>query len=141
MEALKKEVIFKKSPQELTALLYEGIIENLEKAIDLINEKAYVEANSKLQRTNDILNRLGVGLKYEAGPIGQQLDVLYNYMADQIIQANLKKDTGLLKEMIELIEPISMAWNEVLKKNINLTQSSSVKKVSAYENSIMRVQN
>lgn len=141
MEALTKEVIYKKSPQELTALLYEGIIENLEKAIDLINEKAYVEANSKLQRTNDILNRLGVGLKYEAGPIGQQLDVLYNYMADQIIQANLKKDTGLLKEMIELIEPISMAWNEVLKKNINLTQSSSVKKVSAYENSIMRVKN
>lgn len=141
MEALTKDVIFKKSPQELTALLYEGIIDNLEQAIELINDRSYVQANAKLQRTNDILHRLGVGLKYEAGPIGQQLDMLYNYMADQIVQANLKKDTNLLKEMIQLIEPIAQAWNDVLKKKVNVSQSSTVRKVSAYENSIMRVQN
>lgn len=141
MEALTKDVIFKKSPQELTALLYEGIIDNLEQAIELINEKSYVQANAKLQRTNDILHRLGVGLKYEAGPIGQQLDLLYNYIADQIIQANLKKDTSLLREMITLIEPIAQAWNDILKKKVNVSQSNTVRKVSAYENSIMRVQN
>lgn len=141
MEALTKDVIFKKSPQELTALLYEGIIDNLEQAIELINEKSYLQANAKLQRANDILHRLGVGLKYEAGPIGQQLDLLYNYMAEQIIQANLKKDTSLLREMITLIEPIAQAWNDILKKKVNVSQSSTVRKVSAYENSIMRVQN
>lgn len=141
MEALTKDVIFKKSPQELTALLYEGIIDNLEQAIELINEKSYVQANAKLQRTNDILHRLGVGLKYEAGPIGQQLDLLYNYMAEQIIQANLKKDTSLLSEIIKLIEPIAQAWNDILNKKVNVSQSSTVRKVSAYENSIMRVQN
>jgi flagellar secretion chaperone FliS len=141
MEALTKDVIFKKSPQELTALLYEGIIDNLEQAIELINEKSYLEANVKLQRTNDILHRLGVGLKYEAGPIGQQLDLLYNYMADQIIKANLRKDVSILKEMITLIEPIAQAWKDVLRKKVNVSQSSTVRKVSAYENSIMRVQN
>jgi flagellar secretion chaperone FliS len=141
MEALTKDVIFKKSPQELTALLYEGIIDNLEQAIELINEKSYVQANAKLQRANDILHRLGVGLKYEAGPIGQQLDMLYNYMADQIVQANLRKDTSLLKEMISLIQPIAQAWNDVLKKKVNVSQSSTVRKVTAYENSIMRVRN
>ncbi|NKE06793.1 flagellar export chaperone FliS [Bacillus selenatarsenatis] len=141
MEALTKDVIFKKSPQELTALLYEGIIDNLEQAIELINDKSYVQANAKLQRTNDILHRLGVGLKYEAGPIGQQLDMLYNYMADQIVQANLRKDTSLLTEMINLIQPIAQAWNDVLKKKVNVSQSSTVRKVTAYENSIMRVQN
>ncbi len=141
MEALTKDVIFKKSPQELTALLYEGIIDNLEQAIELINEKSYVQANAKLQRTNDILHRLGVGLKYEAGPIGQQLDMLYNYMADQIIIANVKKDASILRDMIALIEPIVQAWNEILKKKVNVSQSSTVRKVSAYENSIMRVQN
>ncbi|MBS8265786.1 flagellar export chaperone FliS [Mesobacillus boroniphilus] len=141
MEALTKDVIFKKSPQELTALLYEGIIDNLEQAIELINDKSYVQANAKLQRTNDILHRLGVGLKYEAGPIGQQLDMLYNYMADQIIQANLRKDTTLLREMINLIQPIAQAWSDVLRKKVNVSQSSTVRKVTAYENSVMRVQN
>jgi flagellar secretion chaperone FliS len=141
MEALTKDIIFKKSPQELTALLYEGIIDNLEQAIELIQDKNYLGANVKLQRTNDILHRLGVGLKYEAGPICQQLDVLYNFMAEQIIIANIKKDTSILQEMISLIEPIAKAWNDVLKKKVNVSQSSTVRKVSAYENSIMRVQN
>jgi flagellar secretion chaperone FliS len=141
MEALTKDVIYKKSPQELTALLYEGIIDNLEQAIELIQDQDYLNANVKLQRTNDILHRLGVGLKYEVGPIGQQLDLLYNYMANQIIKANIKKDASILRDMITLIEPIVQAWNDILKKRVNVSQSSTVRKVSAYENSIMRVQN
>jgi flagellar secretion chaperone FliS len=141
MEALTKDIIFKKSSQELTALLYEGIIDNLEQAIELIQDKDFLGANVKLQRTNDILHRLGVGLKYEAGPIGQQLDVLYNFMAEQIVIANIKKDASILQDMISLIEPIAQAWNDVLKKKVNVSQSSIVRKVSAYENSIMRVQN
>ena len=141
MEALTKDIIFKKSPQELTALLYEGIIDNLEQAIELIQDLDYMNANVKLQRTNDILHRLGVGLKYEAVPIGQQLDLLYNYMADQIIMANIKKDASILRDMITLIEPIAQAWNDALKKKVNVSQSNTVRKVSAYENSIMRVQN
>ena len=81
MEFLTEEIIYKKTPQELTALLYEGIMENLESAIVFIDEQNYIEANKKLQKANDILHRLGVGLKYEAGPIAEQLDTLYNFMA------------------------------------------------------------
>jgi flagellar secretion chaperone FliS len=140
MEALTKDFIYKKSPQELTALLYEGIIENLEQAIEHINEKSFIEANIKLQRTNDILHRLGVGLKYEAGPISEQLDVLYNYIADQVILANMKKDTVILQDMISLIAPIAQAWNEVLKNKDSIVHTNTLKKVAAYEKSTMRVQ-
>lgn len=139
MEALTKGVIYKKSPQELTALLYEGIIDNLEQAIELINGKYFMEANIKLQRTNDILHRLGVGLKYEAGPISQQLDMLYNYMAVEIINANLKKDPNILKEMIHLIEPISKAWNEILNKKDMISDTETLRKVAAYEKNTMRI--
>lgn len=140
MEALTKDVIYKKSSQELTALLYEGIIDNLEQAIELINNKNFMEANIKLQRTNDILNRLGVGLKYEAGPISQQLDMLYNYMAEEIIHANLKKDPTILREMINLIEPISKAWNVILNKKDLISQTETLKKVAAYEKNTMRIE-
>lgn len=138
MEALTEEIIYKKTPQELTALLYEGIIENLEQSIELINTKKFTEANEKLQKANDILNRLGVGLKYEAGPIAQQLDVLYNFMADELITANLKKDTTKIQNVLSIMLDINQAWNEAMKKGSNKINPNLAKRSSAYENSIMR---
>ena len=63
MELLTEEILYQKSSQELTALLYEGIMTNLEESIELIDAKNFIEANKKLQKANDILHRLGVGIK------------------------------------------------------------------------------
>lgn len=137
MELLSEEILYQKTPQELTALLYEGIIENLEEAIEDINAKNLFTANKKLQRANDILHRLGIGLKYEAGPIAEQLDSLYNYMADILIEANLKKDPAMIQTVLKMIQPLVQAWNDILKKQVH-TPSGLTKKVLAYESQIMR---
>lgn len=135
MELLTNEVIYKKTPQELTAFLYEGLIVNLEAARDLIAENKLFEANQKLQKSNDIVERLGIGLKYEAGPIAEQLDSLYNYMANQIILANRNKDTSVIENILRIIGPIAQAWNTAMKTNVT---PAAVRKMSAYESNIMR---
>jgi flagellar secretion chaperone FliS len=140
MQVLTKEVLYKKSPQEITALLYEGIIESLEESMELIGRGNLGAANLKLQKANDILHRLGVGLKYETGAIAQQLDTLYNYMAEQLIEANIKKDTQVIENVLKLILPIAEAWNLAMKVKTSGATAGIVKKVSAYENSIMRIQ-
>ena len=137
MEFLTEEMIYKKTPQELTALMYEGLMENLESAIIFIDEQDYIEANQKLQKANDILHRLGVGLKYEAGPIAQQLDTLYNFMATELIEANLKKDKQKIQGVLKIISEIAGAWNTAMKTTVSSTQKIH-KKVAAYESSIMR---
>ena len=137
MEFLTEEIIYNKTPQELTALLYEGLMENLESAIAFIDEQNYIEANQKLQKANDILHRLGVGLKYEAGPIAEQLDTLYNFMANELIEANLKKDKQKIEGVLKIIGEIAGAWNTAMKTTSNPTQKIN-KKVAAYESSIMR---
>ncbi|USK72572.1 flagellar export chaperone FliS [Peribacillus asahii] len=137
MAFLTKEIIYQKTPQELTAFLYEGLIENLEAAIVFIDEKNYIDANKKLQKANDILHRLGVGLKYEAGPIAEQLDMLYNFMATELIEANLKKDKQKVQGVLKIIGEITEAWNIAMKKTPNSAQKIN-KKVAAYESSIMR---
>ena len=68
-----------------------------------------------------------LGSKYEAGPIAEQFDTLYNYMASQIIEANLRKDQLLIKNVLKLIEPIAEAWNEIVRKQVH-TQSGILKK-------------
>ena len=119
MEFLTEDIIYSKTPQELTAFLYEGLIDNLESAIVFIDEKNHIEANKKLQKANDILHRLGVGLKYEAGPIAEQLDTLYNFMASELIEANLKKDKQKIQGVLKIIGEIAGAWNTAMKANPN----------------------
>lgn len=129
--------IHKKSPQEITSLLYEACITNIEEAIEDIENKDYVIANKKMQKANDILHRLGAGLNYDAGIIADQLDVLYNYMADKIVEANYNKDVSLLKEVLQTLEEITMAWNQALEKKPVDSTAGLRQKASAYEKNIL----
>ncbi|MED3650584.1 MULTISPECIES: flagellar export chaperone FliS [Heyndrickxia] len=132
MEFLTKEFIYSKSSQEITSLLYEALMDRVREAIDAIEKKDFIEANTKLQKANDILQRLGVGLNYEAGIIADQLDTLYNYMANNLVEANLKKDTTLLIEVLQITESIANAWNEALK-NKEKQETQLQRKANAYE--------
>lgn len=131
VEFLTEEVVYKKTPQQLTALLYEGLIESVEEAIASTRKGDYIHANKRLQKANDILRRLGVGLKYDAGIIAHQLDALYNYMAERLIDANVKKDVGIMQEVLTIAKDIATAWNEALKKQP--TTNVAAKKAAAYE--------
>ncbi|WP_062046433.1 flagellar export chaperone FliS [Bacillus sp. JCM 19034] len=130
---LTNEALYQKSPEEITALLYEAALTNLENAIEHNERQEFIEANDKLKKANDIIYRLGAGLNYEAGIIADQLDQLYNYLADQIIEANYKKDNSKIREVIKVIESLMTAWNEAMKQKKD-PQSSAVKqKAKAYE--------
>lgn len=133
---LTKEIIYQKSSQEITALLYESCMMSLEEAIENITSKDYVIANQKLQKANDILQRLGAGLNYEAGIIADQLDQIYNYMADKLIEANFEKNTEKIKEVIGILEDISQAWNQSLKKP-SKPLHRNFQKAMAYERNVL----
>ncbi|MGG0720065.1 flagellar export chaperone FliS [Robertmurraya massiliosenegalensis] len=135
-EIFTESAIHQKSPQEITALLYEACMTNLENAIIDIQNKDFVLANKKLQNANDILQRLGAGINYEAGIIADQLDVLYNYMADKIVEANLNKDIKIIEEVLSSLEEISAAWNQAMKNKAVDPGAAIRKKASAYEKSI-----
>ncbi len=47
---------------------------------------------------------LDAGLNYDAGIIADQLDMLYNYMADKVIEANIKKDVSILKKSLKYLK-------------------------------------
>ncbi|WP_041639065.1 flagellar export chaperone FliS [Anoxybacillus flavithermus] len=131
MDFLTEEVVYKKTSQQLTALLYEGLMESIEEAIASAKKGNYIHANKRLQKANDILRRLGVGLNYDAGIIAHQLDALYNYMAERLIDANMKKDVAMMEEVLMIAKDIATAWNEALKKQP--TTNVAAKKAAAYE--------
>ena len=71
MDYLTEELMVQKSSQQLTALLYEGLVTFLQDATRQIEERNFYQANRSLQKAGDIVHRLGVGLRYEAGPIAE----------------------------------------------------------------------
>jgi flagellar secretion chaperone FliS len=142
VEFLTKELIYQKSSQEITSLIYEAIIDTTKAAIDDINEKKYIDANQKLKKVNDLLERLGVGLNYEAGIMADQLDALYNYMADLVIKANVNKDATGLEEVVAILEDLYEAWRAALKnKTISTNKQQLLKKTNAYEKNVMVYEN
>ncbi|MEC1068213.1 flagellar protein FliS [Priestia megaterium] len=80
---ITEELIYHKSPQELTAMMYEKFIQNIDEAVIAIQHNDYFIANEKIKQCNDILYRLEIGLTYQTGIIAEQLDTLYNYMSER----------------------------------------------------------
>ncbi|AYV67897.1 flagellar export chaperone FliS [Niallia circulans] len=134
---ITEEVLYQKSPQELTALLYEACLNNLEEAIENIENKDYILANVKLKKANDIVWRLGAGINYEAGIIADQLDMLYNYIAGKLIDANLKKDISIIQEVKTIVEELLAAWTASMKEKTPKINTGLRQKTLAYEKNIM----
>ncbi|WP_404404914.1 flagellar export chaperone FliS [Jeotgalibacillus malaysiensis] len=134
MNFLSKELLYQKSPQELTSLLYEAAITKLEKAIQDTKEHNYIEANKSYQRVNDILHRLGAGLNYDSGIIADQLDALYNFLADEIVMANLNKDATRAEEVLVILKDISQSWRQATISHQPVRRPS---KTNAYEQHVM----
>ena len=109
----------------------------LRDAIEDIKGKNLIDANKKLQKANDILYRLGAGLNYEAGIIADQLDALYNYMAERTIEANRKKDPAMIQEVLSIAERLAEAWSTAMKNKPSTAQNHLRRKVNAYEQNVM----
>lgn len=140
MDFISEELLYQKSSQQLTAILYEGCLQHLDDAVTAINDRNYLEANEKLKKATDILHRLGVGLKYEAGVIAEQLDTLYNYMSNRLIEANMKKDIEIIQEVKKMLQTLSSAWNESLtKKNSQPVNRTFQKQLTSYERNIATI--
>ncbi|QKS70994.1 flagellar export chaperone FliS [Paenalkalicoccus suaedae] len=134
---ITKEALHKKSSQELTALLYEACLDHLETAKEAITQKDYVVVNEKLQKAIDILHRLGAGINYEAGIVADQLDALYNYMADRLVVANYEKSIEIIDEVIKPLEELAVAWQKAMVTNSDAQSKSLKRQASAYEQSMM----
>lgn len=115
-QILTEEILMEKSSQELTDILYKACIEKLKEAEKAMDDKNYIGVNKFLQDSNDILYRLGAGLNYKAGILADQLESIYNYLADKLIEANFTKDKKIISEVKNIITSISEAWDIAMKK-------------------------
>lgn len=115
-QAYKKTQVSTASQGDLLVMLFEGAIRFSNQAIDAINESNLSVANEKLLRVQDIMTELTTSLKLDVGPIADNLNRLYTYINQLLVEANIKKDTNLIEQAITLLTELCDTWREVVNK-------------------------
>lgn len=102
------------SPQELTLMLYNGLVRFLKLAHESIEEKDMEKANNNLLRAQDIIMEFCVTLdmQYE---VSNGLMAMYDYMNWRLVDANLNKDNSIVEEIISYAEDLRDTWVQAMK--------------------------
>lgn len=126
-EQYKKTQINTASPGKLLLMLYQGAIKFSKLAVKNI-EAADIEASHQnIIKVQDIILELQTTLNKEAGgQLAEQLDSLYQFIYQELLKANLKKDSQHLKNIIPILEELYAAYKEIVLNQ----QSTELKKVN-----------
>lgn len=104
------------SPAELTLMLYEGAIKFCNIAIMAIEKKEIEKSHINIVKVENIVNYLQstLDMKY---PVAQDFDRIYVYLQQRLMQANVKKDPEILREVCGHLRSVRDTWKEVMVKN------------------------
>ncbi|HYF84370.1 MAG TPA: flagellar export chaperone FliS [Clostridia bacterium] len=110
------------TPQELTLMLYNGLVRFLKLAHQGIEEKNIEKSNNNIIRSQDIITEFicTLDMQYE---VSDGLYALYEYMNRRLVEANIKKDMAIIEEVIGYSEELRDTWAQAMK----LTKQQAVK--------------
>lgn len=103
------------SPHKLIALLYQGILQSLTAARLALASGNISAKNEQLGRAVRYIEEgLIVSLdEGRGGELAQNLRGVYSYSLARLTLANLRNDEILIREVIDLIEPLARAWDQI----------------------------
>jgi len=108
----KKQSLSTLTPMEIVVKLYEEAEKQMNRAIIHIEEKNYAATNKELTKAQDIVNALRSVLDMSI-PMSKDLDALYDFFNRQLIFANMKKDTKMIKELLPMFADLRDAFAQV----------------------------
>jgi flagellar protein FliS len=106
------------SPAELTLMLYDGAIKFVNIAVVAIEKKEVEKAHNNIKKAENIIIEFQSTLdrKY---PVSEDFEAVYAYLLRRLREANVKKDTQILEEVLEHLRTMRDAWKEVMVSTAN----------------------
>ena len=113
--AYNNSKILTASPAELTLMLYDGAIKFTNIAIMAIEKHDIEKAHNNIVKTERIILEFQATLddKY---PVAKDSDAVYTYLIQRLREANLKKDSEILEEVLKHLRTMRDTWKEVMAK-------------------------
>lgn len=110
----QKNTVNMATPQELTMMLYNGLVRFLKTACQGIEENDIEKANNFIIKAQNIITEFicTLDVQYE---VSEGLLSMYEYMNRRLLEANLKKDKEIVKEVLGYAEELRDTWEQVMK--------------------------
>ncbi len=101
-------------PAKIIVLLYEGTIRNMNQAIDHFEGGRKDDASQRIKKTLDILHYLRSVLDFEkGGEIATHLSQLYDFVRNELAEANIHADVEKIRTSILVIQPLLEGWQGI----------------------------
>lgn len=95
-------------------MLFDGAIRFARQAQEHLRQGDLEAANSKLIHVQDIVSELNLSLDLSVGEIAVNLQQLYTYIYDRLVQANIRKDPEIVEEALVLLMELRDTWEQVV---------------------------
>ena len=104
------------SPGELTLMLYDGCVKDLNLAKAYMKEKEFSKSNEASQKAQAIIAELmrTLDTRFE---LGKQLGSLYDFILDTIVRSNIKKDPDLVDQALGFVTELRDTWQQAVRLN------------------------
>lgn len=112
----KNSKVLTATPAELTLMLYEGAIKFCNVAIVAIEKKEMGKAHTNIMKAQKIIDHLRITLDMNY-PVAKDFERIYEYIGWRLVQANIKKDIGMIEEALMHLRSIRDTWKEVMRIN------------------------
>jgi len=111
MDQYLESKVLSAKPEELTFMLYEGLVKFIKKAMLTLETKNYEQVNYNTQRAQAIVDELRSTLNMDI-PLSESLDALYEYLGFKLLNANVGKSEEEYGEALEIAENFKDTWKE-----------------------------
>jgi flagellar secretion chaperone FliS len=103
-----------RSPLELVVMLYDGALRFLDQAAEAMDRGDMANKALALSKAFAVLAELQNTLNVrEGGDVARQLDALYSHMHDRLVDANVRRSSAPIREVMKLLQPLRDAWSQV----------------------------
>lgn len=105
--------VYTSSQGKLLLMLYDGAIKFMRISKFSIAQGDYPAANKNLIKAQNIITELMCTLNMEYD-ISKNLYGLYDYMKRRLIEANIRKDTEIIDEILDLVVGLRDTWQKAI---------------------------
>ncbi len=101
------------TPAELTLMLYEGAIKFCNIALEAIRQNQIEKAHNNIIKVEKIILEFQSTLNHNY-PVAEDFDAVYSYLMRRLAEANVKKDSEILEEVLGHLRTMRDTWKEVM---------------------------
>jgi len=118
---------------DLIIMCYEKTIQLLRQAKDHFDGNDIEKKARKMQKALDIINELQSCLNIEkGGQIAMNLDAIYTYITQRLLQGDINKDLSVFDECVNLLSELKEAWSEISR---NQGKEEHMEAISSHQDS------